>query len=95
MDAHLKSRRDVFSKIIDNMQESMLVMALADVGAFQALRMAPSTAEVLAQKLEVQAFHLSRFLNAAVGLGFLRKDGDLYAVVPGDEPLFDPEGDLW
>ena len=86
----LEQRQERFDLLVSNLEDSMAVLALVDLGVFNLLYKDAHSAQGLAHETQTDAFRLSRFLNLAAGLGFIRKQGDLYALYEEDKPLFDP-----
>ena len=87
----LEQRQERFDLLVSNLEDSMAVLALVDLGIFQLLHKDAYSAQGLAHETQTDAFRLSRFLNLAAGLGFIRKTGTLYSLYDEDKPLFDPQ----
>lgn len=92
MEYRLRSRLERFDRLGLQVRETMVVAALHELGVFQALRGGPASAQQLAERCGAGSRRMRQFLDAAARSGFVAKDGDAYALVPGDEILFDPRG---
>ena len=86
----IEKRQERFDELVSNLEDSMAVLTLVDLGIFELLYKNPLSAQGLAHETQTDAFRLSRFLNLAAGLGYIRKQETLYSLHEHDRPLFDP-----
>ena len=73
--------------------DAMALLAIRELGVLEALRDGPLTAPELAARLGAGPRRLRAFLDVTSDLGFLVRDGPLYAIDPRDEALLDAEGE--
>jgi trans-aconitate methyltransferase len=88
----MKRRLEAYERLYEQAQETMAVLALADLGVFEALRAGPMTAAELAKKTGAVERRLGPFLDAVASIGFLERRNTQYALVRGDGDLLDPAG---
>lgn len=87
------ARIRAFDAVCGMATDTMALLAVAEVGVFQALLASPATAAELGTRCGVSGWRLGPLLDRVAANGFLRKTGradvgDEYALVPGDEGLF-------
>lgn len=68
--------------LLESYRRSKTMFAAVSLGVFDALALAPATAESLAETLQSNADALGRLLDACVCLNLLEKSADLYANAP-------------
>ena len=90
-DGSLNDRLREFDAIASLGTDAMALLAAHEVGAFSALLDGPLTAAELGERCAVSGWRLGAFLDRVTARGFLVKQGDRYGLVPGDEPIFDPD----
>lgn len=88
----VRARADAYQRIVGGVLEAMALLTVHDLGVFQALLDGPRVLEELAGVLGAAPRRLRAFLEVVVDQGFLRHEGDAYALIEGDEALFHPEG---
>ncbi len=88
-DDPLADRIRAYDDVVGMAQDSMALLAAFETGVFAALLAGPATAPELGDRLGVSGWRLGAFLDRVVAQGFLVKDGGTYALVAGDEGLFD------
>ena len=91
MNSPFEERQERFDLLVSNLEDSMAVLALVDLGVFNLLYEDAYSAQGLAHETQTDAFRLSRFLNLAAGLGFIKKVDERYSLFEEDRPLFDPK----
>ena len=89
----LRRRAGEWSRVTAAVDDAMALLAVRELGVFDALRDGPLGAEVLGARLGVSWRRLRAFLNVVVDLGFLRREGDGYGLDPRDEALLDADAD--
>lgn len=87
----LEDRILEFGRVTGMARDAAALLAVAEVGAFDALRAGPLTADQIGERCSVSQWRIRAFLDRVAANGFLVKDGETYALVPGDAVLFDPE----
>ena len=92
MQPRLRARLDAYDAIVSQMDDIVALESLRQVGAYGHLIHGSMTSGALAEVTGTSEARLRVFLDLVVHLGFLRRDGDAYALIPGDEELFDPQG---
>jgi SAM-dependent methyltransferase len=85
----LSAWNDVFGSIAD----ATSLLTAMEIGVFETLRAGAASGEALAEAAGVTASRLRPTLDLVVACGFLERTGDLYALPPGDDDFYDPDGD--
>jgi hypothetical protein len=89
----LDERIQAFGDVAGMAKDAMALLAVLEVGAFRALLAGPATAAELGEATQVSGWRLGSLLDRVSAMGFLVKDGERYALISGDEALFDPDGE--
>ena len=92
MDPILKARIRDYDSILSGLDNLVALEAVRELGIFELLLAGARSSQQLAETVGASPKRLGPFLDLVVHLGFLRKEGEQYALVAGDEELFDPEG---
>lgn len=87
-----EDRLQRWEELLGGLDDAMAVLAVADVGAMEALRDGPSSGADLAVRLGVSAHRLIAFLNLAALSGFVVRDGRTWRLPEGDDAFYDPAG---
>lgn len=88
--SHSEQRRQAFAEVAGAAYDSLALLAMLEIGVFDALRSGPATLAQLAERTKTSAARLRPMLDRVGAVGFLLKKHGHYQLVPGDEPLFDP-----
>ena len=95
MSDHLDLRLREFGDLVGRIDEGVAILLVHELGAFEALLDGPLSVEELGQLCDAAPRRLGAMLDVVVALGFLaREDDGRYALVQGDQRLFDPR-DVW
>lgn len=89
----VRKRAGDYQAIVGGVTDAMALLTARDLGVFDALLGGPLSLEELATACDVSPRRLRPFLDVVVVLDFLRRDGEAYGLVPGDEALFEPDGE--
>ncbi|MFN8482239.1 MAG: methyltransferase [Anaerolineae bacterium] len=81
MDVNLEHRQRV-TQMMRAYRESQVLIACAELAVFETLGSASKTALDVARQVGVDASALARLMNAAVAVGLLEKDGEMYRNSP-------------
>jgi SAM-dependent methyltransferase len=91
-EGRIDARIQAFSDVMGMAEDAMALLAVYEVGVFAALVDGPRTALALGEVCGVAGGRLAAFLDRTAACGLLRKSNDRYALVDGDQELFDPGG---
>lgn len=90
-----QARFDTFREKLAALNDIAAIVTLQNVGVFQALLYQARSADELARVCGLSPLRLDPLLRLACESGFLQQSEGRYALCPGDDELFDPEGELW
>ncbi len=93
----LQRRAGAWSRVFAGADDAMALMALRDLGVFEALLDGPAAAPILAARLGAAPRRLRAFLDVAVSMGFLARseapgEPPAFALLPADAALFSEPG---
>ncbi len=91
MTEHIEDRLRLFTDVAARMDDAVALIAVHELGVFTALVDGPMTAPELSARVAAAERRLRALLDMVVHVGYLERIGDHYALIDGDEAIFDPE----
>ena len=91
MNDRVQRRIQHYDSILNRLDDLIALEAIQELGIFRLLLDEARSGPELAEATGCSAKRLAPFLDLVVQLGFLSRVCDLYALIPGDSEVFDPE----
>lgn len=82
-----------YRRILRQLDETLVLLTLYEVGTFDALLEGEKTVAELADRVGASEHRMDAFLRLGHEYGLVRRQGDRYGLIPADRAIFEPETD--